>query len=172
MHVHQVFPYCYVPCAAGMEDLDGDLDAMQQLFHRLARQIDDALVSQQHENQPDDDVHTDSEATIHGGDNFADDSSRQPQRQPHQRKGPQASVVNISIVKGLPFYGYTKDLQSFLKIEICQPGSISRLAQLLQSGAFLDRPFQPFEAHIPYVLQVRNEDKPCPNLLRIHLSPE
>eukprot|EP01052_Picozoa_sp_SAG31_P015261 SAG31_NODE_976_length_10618_cov_3.277118_4_plen_168_part_00 len=153
MHVHQVFPYCYVPCAAGMEDLHGDPDAMQQLFHRLARQIDDALVSQQHENPADADVHTDGGGAMRGGgDNFAGGSSRQPQPQPQHRK---ASVVGISMVKGLPFYGYTAAPQSFLKIEICQPGSISRLAQLLQSGAFLDRPFQPFEAHIPYVLQVR-----------------
>ena len=32
---------------------------------------------------------------------------------------------------------------------------VSRLAELLLAGAIMNQVFQPFEAHIPYVLQVR-----------------
>jgi hypothetical protein len=51
-------------------------------------------------------------------------------------------------------YGYHDTNQVFLKIFLYNPLLIKRLAELLLSGAILNRVMQPYEAHVPYILQV------------------
>lgn len=131
MHVHQAFPYCYVPCFDDMPDPAREPEEARQLYCSLARQIDEGIAP----SVPNDDA---------AGGGGAGDG---------QQRSPRATVVSISVVKGLPFYGYTSAQKSFLKIEVCHPSSIGRMAAMLQAGAFLGRPLQPFEAHIPFVLQ-------------------
>ena len=62
-------------------------------------------------------------------------------------------VANISLVKGVPFLGYTVGYQYYLKICLLNPQHMVRLADLLQQGAILARVFQPYEAHLQYLLQ-------------------
>ena len=62
-------------------------------------------------------------------------------------------VANISLVKGVPFFGYTVGYKYFLKICLLNPQHMTRFADLLQQGAILARVFQPYEAHAQYLLQ-------------------
>ncbi|KAJ5692368.1 hypothetical protein N7462_001791 [Penicillium macrosclerotiorum] len=64
-----------------------------------------------------------------------------------------AYVAHISLVKGIPFYGYHVGYRSFLKIYLLNPFNITRLADLLHQGAVMKRPLQPYESHLQYVPQ-------------------
>ncbi|KAM0954326.1 putative DNA-directed DNA polymerase [Dioscorea sansibarensis] len=62
-------------------------------------------------------------------------------------------VHGCSIVRGKRIYGYYFSDELFVKIYLYYPYEVARLATLLLSGAILNRSFQPFESHIPYLLQ-------------------
>jgi hypothetical protein len=62
-------------------------------------------------------------------------------------------VAGVEVTKGMPFYGYHADEQLFLKIYVYDPRAVAKVASLLQSGVVLDCRFQPYESHIPYLLQ-------------------
>ncbi|PTB70497.1 zeta catalytic subunit of dna polymerase [Trichoderma citrinoviride] len=62
-------------------------------------------------------------------------------------------VARITLVKGIPFYGYAVGYKPFLKIYMFNPIVMTRLADLLQQGVILKRKFQPYEAHLQYLLQ-------------------
>ena len=50
-------------------------------------------------------------------------------------------------------YGFHVGWKFYLKIYILNPAHMQRLADLLRNGTIMGRPFQPYEAHIPYLLQ-------------------
>ncbi|KAF1344953.1 hypothetical protein BDV97DRAFT_362890 [Delphinella strobiligena] len=62
-------------------------------------------------------------------------------------------VAYISIVKGVPFFGYTVGYKYFLKVYLLNPVHKTRLADLLLQGAIMKRIFQPYERHLEYVPQ-------------------
>ncbi|KAI9749651.1 MAG: hypothetical protein M4579_006791 [Chaenotheca gracillima] len=62
-------------------------------------------------------------------------------------------VGRISLVKGVPFYGYHVGYKFFLKIYVLNPLNMTRLADLLRQGTIMNRIFQPFESHLQYLLQ-------------------
>lgn len=62
-------------------------------------------------------------------------------------------VARITLVKGTPFYGYSVGYKFFLKIYMFNPVVMTRLADLLQQGVIMKRKFQPYEAHLQYLLQ-------------------
>ncbi|XP_072748534.1 DNA polymerase zeta catalytic subunit [Anoplolepis gracilipes] len=62
-------------------------------------------------------------------------------------------VYKIQRVSGIPFYGYHEKEHLFFKIYFYNPAIIKRTADLLQNGAVLNQTLQPYEAHIPYILQ-------------------
>ncbi|XP_011881898.1 PREDICTED: DNA polymerase zeta catalytic subunit [Vollenhovia emeryi] len=62
-------------------------------------------------------------------------------------------VYKILRVSAIPFYGYHKKEHLFFKIYFYNPAIIKRTAELLQSGVVLNQTLQPYEAHIPYILQ-------------------
>ncbi|KAH6607338.1 hypothetical protein Trco_003651 [Trichoderma cornu-damae] len=62
-------------------------------------------------------------------------------------------VARITLVKGIPFYGYSVGYKPFLKIYMFNPFVMTRLADLLQQGVIMKRKFQPYEAHLQYLLQ-------------------
>lgn len=64
-----------------------------------------------------------------------------------------AYIAHISLVKGVPFYGYHVGYRPFLKIYYTEPGLASRIADILLAGAVMSTPLQPHEAHLPYLLQ-------------------
>lgn len=67
--------------------------------------------------------------------------------------GNTAFVAHISLVKGVPFYGYSVGYKFFLKIYILNPLHMTRLADLLRQGAVMKKVLQPYESHMQYLLQ-------------------
>uniref|UniRef100_A0A9L0TID8 DNA polymerase zeta catalytic subunit n=1 Tax=Equus caballus TaxID=9796 RepID=A0A9L0TID8_HORSE len=63
-------------------------------------------------------------------------------------------VFKVSLVSGMPFYGYHEKERHFMKIYLYNPAMVKRICELLQSGAIMNRYYQPHEAHIPYLLQL------------------
>ena len=51
-------------------------------------------------------------------------------------------------------YGYRDCDSTFLKISLTDPADVTNLGDLLLSGAVFGYPVQPYEVHIPYLLQV------------------
>ncbi|KAK4950188.1 DNA polymerase zeta [Elasticomyces elasticus] len=64
-----------------------------------------------------------------------------------------AFVAHISLVKGVPFFGYHVGYTHYLKIYLLNPMHMTRFNDLLQQGAIMARKFQPYEAHLRYLLQ-------------------
>ncbi|KAF1934176.1 uncharacterized protein M421DRAFT_114633 [Didymella exigua CBS 183.55] len=62
-------------------------------------------------------------------------------------------VGHISLVKGIPFFGYNVGYKVFLKVYMLNPMHMTRFADLLHQGAILNRTFQPYESHLQYLLQ-------------------
>jgi DNA polymerase zeta len=64
-----------------------------------------------------------------------------------------AFVAHITLVKGIPFYGYHVGYRFFFKIYLLNPLYVTRLADLLLQGAVMKRPLQPYESHLQYIPQ-------------------
>lgn len=62
-------------------------------------------------------------------------------------------VARITLVKGIPFYGFHVGYRFFLKIYMLNPMVMTRLADLLRQGVIMKKVFQPYEAHLQYLLQ-------------------
>ncbi|RDL36039.1 DNA polymerase [Venustampulla echinocandica] len=62
-------------------------------------------------------------------------------------------VARITLVKGIPFYGFHVGYSYYLKIYMLDPMVMTRLADLLRQGAIMKQVIQPYEAHIQYLLQ-------------------
>ncbi|XP_025040532.2 DNA polymerase zeta catalytic subunit isoform X2 [Pelodiscus sinensis] len=63
-------------------------------------------------------------------------------------------VFKVSLVSGMPFYGYHEKEKEFMKIYLYNPAMVKRVCELLQGGAIMNKFYQPHEAHIPYLLQL------------------
>lgn len=73
-------------------------------------------------------------------------------RNPHDHKNSQF-VAAIVLCKGVPFYGFHVGYSFYLKVYILEPKYLTRLVALLESGSIMRTVFQPYESHIPYLLQ-------------------
>ncbi|XP_071956758.1 DNA polymerase zeta catalytic subunit-like [Antedon mediterranea] len=62
-------------------------------------------------------------------------------------------VFKISLVSGIPFYGYYEEEKLFMKIYFCNPLMVKKAVDLLHGGAIMNKVHQPHEAHIPFLLQ-------------------
>ncbi|OAP55773.1 hypothetical protein AYL99_09925 [Fonsecaea erecta] len=62
-------------------------------------------------------------------------------------------VAHISLVKGIPFYGFHVGYKFYLKIYLLNPLHMTRLADLLREGAVMKRVLQPYESHMQYLAQ-------------------
>ncbi|PFH57495.1 hypothetical protein XA68_14992 [Ophiocordyceps unilateralis] len=62
-------------------------------------------------------------------------------------------VARITLVKGIPFYGFHVGYRFYLKVYMFNPVVMTRLADLLQQGVIMKQKFQPYEAHLQYLLQ-------------------
>ncbi|KAI4189626.1 MAG: hypothetical protein L6R41_001355 [Letrouitia leprolyta] len=67
--------------------------------------------------------------------------------------GNTAFVAHISLIKGIPFYGYNVGYKLFLKIYVLNPLHMTRLSDLLRQGAVMKKVLQPYESHMQYLLQ-------------------
>ncbi|MCJ1245822.1 DNA polymerase zeta [Trapelia coarctata] len=64
-----------------------------------------------------------------------------------------AFVAHITLIKGIPFYGYHVGYRFFFKIYMFNPLHMTRLADLLRQGAVMKKNIQPYESHVQYLLQ-------------------
>ncbi|PYI07055.1 DNA polymerase zeta catalytic subunit [Aspergillus sclerotiicarbonarius CBS 121057] len=62
-------------------------------------------------------------------------------------------VAHITLVKGVPFYGYHVGYKFYFKIYLMSPVYTTRLADLLLQGAVLKRPLQSYESHLQFIPQ-------------------
>jgi DNA polymerase family B, exonuclease domain len=62
-------------------------------------------------------------------------------------------LAAIVLVKGVNVYGYHVGYSYFLKLYLVNPDSKWRMVELLQGGTVMGRRYQPFESHVPYLLQ-------------------
>ncbi|KAL8553803.1 hypothetical protein ACS0TY_002187 [Phlomoides rotata] len=62
-------------------------------------------------------------------------------------------VHGSDLVRARKFYGYHSPEELFVKIYFYYPQDVSRAANLLLAGAILDKTLQPYESHIPFLLQ-------------------
>lgn len=67
--------------------------------------------------------------------------------------GKHSYVAHISLIKGVPFYGYHVGYKTYLKIYLLNPLHMTRLADLLREGAVMKRVLQPYESHMQYLAQ-------------------
>ncbi|KAL5444580.1 hypothetical protein PMIN07_000157 [Paraphaeosphaeria minitans] len=67
--------------------------------------------------------------------------------------GKSVYVGHITLIKGIPFYGYYVGYKFFLKVYLLNPAHMTRFADLLHQGAIMNRIFQPYESHLQYMLQ-------------------
>ena len=68
-------------------------------------------------------------------------------------EGTAAFVAHITLVKGIPFYGFNVGYKFFLKIYLLNPLHMTRLADLLRQGTIMKKTLQPYESHLQYLLQ-------------------
>ncbi|KAK2858506.1 hypothetical protein FQN49_004667 [Arthroderma sp. PD_2] len=64
-----------------------------------------------------------------------------------------AFVAYVSLVKGIPFYGYHVGYRYYFKVYLLNPLHMTRLADLLMQGAVMKRVLQPYESHLQFVPQ-------------------
>lgn len=62
-------------------------------------------------------------------------------------------IANVSVVKGVPFYGYHVGWYSFYKISLLHPSHVNKVSDLLREGILLKKAVKTYESHIPYLLQ-------------------
>jgi len=127
-HVHGVYPYCYIEYKGNLVPDDGipwhfSVDSF----------LVDAYIQRLH-------------ASIDHSMAIA------YRRNPHDPRN-NAYVARITLCKGVPMYGYHVGWKFYLKIYLLNPAHMQRLADLLRNGTIMGRQFQPYEVHIPYLLQ-------------------
>lgn len=62
-------------------------------------------------------------------------------------------IAHISLVKGIPFYGFHVGYKFYLKIYLLNPLHSTKLADLLREGGIMGRILQPYESHMQYLAQ-------------------
>ncbi|KAK2629656.1 hypothetical protein QTJ16_000476 [Diplocarpon rosae] len=62
-------------------------------------------------------------------------------------------VARITLAKGVPFYGFHVGYRFYLKIYMLNPMVMTRLSDLLRQGIIMKKVFQPYEAHLQFLLQ-------------------
>jgi DNA polymerase zeta len=73
-------------------------------------------------------------------------------RNPHDPNN-NTYVARITLCKGVPIYGFHVGWNFYLKIYMLNPAYMNRLADLLRNKSIMGRAIQPYEVHIPYLLQ-------------------
>ncbi|ETW03555.1 hypothetical protein H310_04972 [Aphanomyces invadans] len=135
VHVHGIFPYFYMRCEN--DHAFESVDELVALLPKIAQDIEAAVrtLSQANGKAP-------QAATM------AVHASKASHR-PHT-----ITIAKLAVVTGVPFYGYHSSEALFVKVFMYDPAMMSRIVQVVESGLVTQRTFQPYEAHIPYLLQV------------------
>lgn len=62
-------------------------------------------------------------------------------------------IADVSVVKGVPFYGFHVGWTAFYKISLLNPAQVNKVSDLLRDGKILNKSVKTFESHIPFLLQ-------------------
>ncbi|KAG6580342.1 recovery protein 3 isoform 3 [Phytophthora cinnamomi] len=127
VHVHGIFPYFYFR-AEDDPDFE-DPERLRALLPRLAKDIEAASASKQQQRRQN-----------NGNSTARCNSSR--------------IIAKMLIVQGTPFYGYHPRPKLFVQIFLYNPRVVTSVVQVLESGCVGERRFQPYESHVPFLLQV------------------
>ncbi|KAK1947415.1 DNA polymerase zeta catalytic subunit [Phytophthora citrophthora] len=127
VHVHGIFPYFYFR-AEDDPDFE-DPERLRALLPRLAKDIEAANATKQLQR-------------------------RQSHGNKTARFTPNRTIAKMLVVQGTPFYGYHPKPKLFVQIFLYNPRVVTAIVQLLESGSVAERRFQPYEAHVPFLLQV------------------
>ncbi|ORZ34449.1 hypothetical protein BCR44DRAFT_1153468 [Catenaria anguillulae PL171] len=161
VHIHGVYPYLLVKYT-----YTGGADQLQAFIHRLGTAINTALslsASHASRSRPQG-APPNTSSQPHSQSASQPDQEVLPElppptppivnlRHPNDTHKVQPHVIAIHPIRALPFYGYHTHPHVYLKIHLVDPSLLTRLAQLLASGAILHTPMQPLESHFPYHLQ-------------------
>ncbi|CAM9642370.1 unnamed protein product, partial [Discosporangium mesarthrocarpum] len=63
-------------------------------------------------------------------------------------------IAGLAVVQGVPFYGFCPGRKLFVKVTVNNPALVGKVASVLQAGHVMSTAFQPFESHVPFLLQV------------------
>lgn len=126
-HVHGHRPYLYIPAPSASHSLAPGEQPDAQASASARRALADALDAALHRANR-------SNAAATGG-------------------PPPLVVAAVDVVVRYDFYGYHPAPREFWRIALYNPGLVKLTADLLQEGAVDDTRHQPYEAHVPYLLQ-------------------
>ena len=126
LHLHRVFPYLLVPAIQSWPTYP--CEGLNARVCQLAKSVEHAL--------------------------------RENQRLQNEEAGraafPQQDrqhVLKAQIVRGVPMYGCHLSERLYVKIYFLDPADVQKAAGLLTGGACMGHVFQPYQSHIPYILQ-------------------
>ncbi|EJS41398.1 rev3p [Saccharomyces arboricola H-6] len=125
-HVHGILPYIFIK-------YDGYISDTSTLRHQRCAQVHKILERK-------------LKACFTKGKKDKDNSNS-------DKLGNLAYVANVSVVKGIPFYGYHVGWSLFYKISLLNPSSVNRISELIRNGTIFDNKFETYESHISYLLQ-------------------
>ena len=157
VHVHNVFPYLYVPLPnAKLWSMDEMKKELNSWFLEINNQIAISFKSKRkHVKKP---KRSKKETTGDDSDieNDVDDSSSDLDDMDFDNdfeSNQKNFVADLSVIAGTSIYGYHIGQSTFLKISLSSPKYISRLNRLLLESKVFNKFIQPYEFHIPYLLQ-------------------
>ncbi|CAI4053009.1 hypothetical protein SKDZ_16G1080 [Saccharomyces kudriavzevii ZP591] len=125
-HVHGILPYIFIK-------YDGYISDTSTLRHQRCAQVHKILERR-------------IKASFKKGNDDKQDSNS-------DKLGNLTYVANVSVVKGIPFYGYHVGWMLFYKISLLNPSCVNRLSELIRDGKLFDKKSETYESHIPYLLQ-------------------
>lgn len=71
-------------------------------------------------------------------------------------------IHEMKVVEKIPIYGYYEKAVPFVKISLYNPADVNAVKEMLLSGCLHGKVMQPYEAHIPYLLQFTMDNNILP----------
>lgn len=123
-HIHGVFPYIFIP-------YDGENNDSIAIIHQKCAQLHNVLEIK-------------SQLSM---------IKKKDVKQVKQSISDLKYIANVSVVKGVPFYGFHVGYSLFYKISLLDAGFMNRLSDLIRNGKMFDKRVETFESQLPYLLQ-------------------
>lgn len=138
VHIHNVFPYFYVPYLGSLQSSDHIHQGLVELKNSIEKQM---WLSFQRKGKPSKNE-VDEATEDYIDESFLEDPSHE-----------NTYLADLSLVRGTPFYGFHIGDKPMVKISLLSPKYTSRLSRLFLEKKVYSKIVQPFESHIPYTLQ-------------------
>ncbi|KAL9114223.1 MAG: hypothetical protein Q9227_001645 [Pyrenula ochraceoflavens] len=124
LHVHGVFQYLFIEYVGSLDSSEGTDISLRTTVSTAARNLHQSI-----------------------------DHALAVSYRRNAYDGKSVFVAHISLVRGIPFYGYHVGYKYFFKIYMLNPLNMTRLGDLLREGAVMKRSLQPYESHMQYLAQ-------------------